>query len=87
MPQPWEVRPVPDDEDYAELARLIADPTSWTGRERSTMGILLSQQEALLTAVHPAHTRRRNRLQELVDQIHRAISIFESTRREGTELH
>lgn len=70
---------MPDDEDFAELARLLADPASWTRRERLTMQLVLREQTAQLTAAHPRDVNRRTRLQDLVDRVDAAIRASEST--------
>jgi hypothetical protein len=64
---------MPDNEDYAELARLLANPRAWTVEERAAMRGLLRQQTENLATVHPRDDKRRASLQALVGQVTEAI--------------
>lgn len=70
---------MPDNQDYAELGRLLADPKAWTPAESATMRGLLRQQIENLGAVHPLDVPRRKSTQRLVDQIAEAIRVADST--------
>ena len=72
---------MPDDQDYADLARLLASPESWTEREAAQAHSLLRSQEQAVESAHPKDLRRRADMQAVVEDLRAAVAAYE--RRSG----
>jgi len=64
---------MPDQQDYADLERLLKDPRPWTKEEAAAMQSLLKTQRDAAAAVHPKDRRRQAEMYRLVQQIEEAI--------------
>ena len=68
---------VPDDQDYAALDRLLAEPESWTPLQAHTARVLLANQEDALASAHPKDRGRRAGMQGVADRLRAAIEAHE----------
>jgi len=68
---------MPDNQDYAELARLLQSPRSWSPSEAAVARSLLRGQEQVLAAWHPKDVRRCAAMQDVVDDLREAVSEYE----------
>jgi hypothetical protein len=71
---------VPDNEDYAELGRLLAHPETWTRSESAYILSLRGSQAEALTEAHPKDAKRIASLQKLLDEIDGAIARWRRVR-------
>lgn len=71
---------MPDDQDYAELDRLLASASDWTEREAAYMRSLERSQTEIVDQCHPKDLRRRQTLEGLVERIRTAITSYERSR-------
>jgi hypothetical protein len=72
---------VPDDEDYADLARLLASPESWSEQDAVLVRSLLRSQVQAVESAHPKDVRRRADMQAVADDLRAAVVAYE--RRSG----
>jgi hypothetical protein len=70
---------VPDDQDYADLARLLAHPEDWTSEQTRMMRWMLREQTGYLAEMHPLDARGRKNLQGLLDKLTEAIRVADSS--------
>ena len=71
---------VPDDEDYRDLARLLADPSAWTSEVADHMRSALAYQREAVEACHPKDVRGRAQLSAVADDIESALRAYDSSR-------
>jgi hypothetical protein len=71
---------VPDNEDYAELGRLLAAPESWTDAEAAYMQSLVRSQAQEISNCHPRDDKRRKRLEQLQAQLTAAVAQWQAER-------
>ncbi len=71
---------MPDNEDYAELRRLLASPSRWTDAETVYMHLLLRDQPDALAGCHPKDTKRRESMQAVVNEVASALAQHDAPR-------
>jgi hypothetical protein len=71
---------VPDDQDYEELAHLLASPDSWDWREAELARSLLRNQNKAVAGLTPQNGRLRESMQVVADQLEEAIRRWEEAR-------
>lgn len=71
---------MPDDQDYADLGRLLADPESWTAEQAETVQGMRRSQEAAIAAWNVKDTRRIAEMATVLGQMDEAISRWRATR-------
>ncbi len=69
---------MPDDQDYADLGRLLASPESWTDAELTFMRGIRRNQADVLSGWHPKDTKRISALRTLLHHIDVAIARREA---------
>ncbi len=69
--------PVPDNQDYAALARLLGSPQTWSAQEAAVARSHLWHQEDAVASVHPKDEPRRESMQEVADDLRAAIATWE----------
>ena len=65
---------MPDDQDYADLGTLLADPESWTAEQAETVQGMRRSQEAAIAAWNVKDTRRVAAMSAVIAQMDEAIS-------------
>lgn len=68
---------MPDDQDYADLARLLASPGSWSAADASHARWQLRNQEKAVAALRPKDVRRVAEMQQVVDDLQAAVSEYQ----------
>jgi hypothetical protein len=71
---------VPNDEDYAWLAWLIAHPADWDEKDLSTARFLLRNQRESLETHHTRDRTGRLAAQKLIDELQGAIDAHVNRR-------
>jgi hypothetical protein len=71
---------VPDNQDYADLGRLLASPDSWSDADAVLARLLLRNQEQAVATAHPRDVRRRAGMQAVVDDLRAAVTAHERRR-------
>jgi hypothetical protein len=64
---------MPDDHDYEWLGRLLAHPEAWTDEDLSTVRFMIGNQKQAVDQSHAKDVKRRQRLQEVVDELEAAL--------------
>lgn len=68
---------MPDDQDYAALGALLGRAEVWTTAEADRVMWIRNEQAAMLAAVHSKDQKGRRRLQEVLDEVDRAIAVWQ----------
>ena len=71
---------VPDNEDYAQLGRLLASPEAWTDAEAAYMQSLVRSQEQAIAECHPRDEKRRRSMEHLRIELIAAVAQWRSPR-------
>lgn len=71
---------VPDNEDYAELGRLLAAPKYWTDAGAAYMQSLVRSQAQEISNCHPRDDKQRQRLEQLQAQLTAAVARWQAGR-------
>ena len=69
---------MPDNQDYQDLARLLADPSAWTPDEAEFMRLALAYQRSSVEDCHPKDVRRRARLAAVADDMEAAVRAYDA---------
>lgn len=71
---------MPDNQDHAELGRLLADPESWTAEQAETVQGMRRSQEAAIAAWNAKDTRQVAEMATVLAQTDEAISRWRAAR-------
>ncbi|WP_332642595.1 hypothetical protein [Aeromicrobium sp.] len=72
---------MPDDQDYAALAELLAEPSLWTSEQQAFVLELRESQQRTVDDAHPLDAAGRDRLRGVVAELDRAIARREESAR------
>ena len=72
---------MPDEQDYADLGRLLASPESWDEQDAARARSLLRSQEQAVESAHPKNLRRRAVMQAVVDDLQAAVATYDRRQR------
>lgn len=68
---------MPDNLDSAALGALLARPQVWCKTDVDRVRWIRKEQAAMLAAVHPKDEKGRQRLQGVLDDVDRAIAVWQ----------
>jgi hypothetical protein len=69
---------VPDDQDYADLGALLADPAHWTDEQAATARLVRRAQISALAEVDPRDQKRAADMAVVVKELDSAIAAWEA---------